>query len=187
MKQQTMFVLFIALNGARVALAQTDEDRQACVNDALQLCQEAIPDRERVFGCLVSHKDLLSPACHAVMARSQAIDQPPLKKRAPRAKRAGGEGTSAKHASKAVSGTPAKHASKAVSGTSAKHASKAVSGTSAKHASKAVSGASAKHGSKAVSGTSAKHASKPVSGTAAKHASKAASRPNRRPFNLLPQ
>jgi hypothetical protein len=169
-KRRNIFVLFIALNGARVALAQTNEDRQACVNDALQLCQEAIPDRERVFGCLVSHKDLLSPACHAVMARSQTIDQPPLKKQAPRSKSAKGEGTSAKHASKSVSGISAKHGSKAVSG--GKHASKAVSETSAKHASKAVSGG--------------KHASKAVSGTSAKHASKAVSPPNRRPVNLLP-
>ena len=122
-----MFVLFVALSGARVALAQTDEERQACVNDALQLCQEAIPDRERVFGCLVSHKDQLSPACHAVMARAQATDQPPLKKQAPRAKSAKGEGTSAKHASKASSGTSVKRGAKVVSGRSVKHAAKAVS------------------------------------------------------------
>ena len=127
MKQRTMFVLLIALNGARVALAQTDEERQSCVNDALQLCQEAIPDRERVFGCLVSHMNLLSPACHAVMAHTQATDQPPSKKPALRAKSAKGEGTSAKHASKAVSETPVKRGSKVGSGRSAKQASKAVS------------------------------------------------------------
>jgi hypothetical protein len=122
-----MFVLLIVFNGAPVALAQTDEERQSCVNDALQLCQEAIPDRERVFGCLVSHMNLLSPACHAVMAHTQVTHQPPLKKQAPRAKSAKGEVTSAKHASKAVSGTSVKRGSKVVSGRSVKHASKAVS------------------------------------------------------------
>jgi len=45
-----MLALFIALNGAPVALAQTDEERQACVNDALQLCQDAIPTES---ACLV--------------------------------------------------------------------------------------------------------------------------------------
>jgi hypothetical protein len=128
-KQRIMFVLFIALNGAPVALAQTDEERQACVNDALQLCQEAIPDRERVFGCLMSHKDVLSPACHAVMARSEPTEQPPLRKQVPGAKKSAmGKGTSAKRASKVVSGTSTKRASnKAASRTSAMHASKAVS------------------------------------------------------------
>lgn len=114
MKQRTIFVLLIALSGTPFARAETDEERQACVNDALQLCQDAIPDRERVFGCLVSHQDLLSPACHAVMAPSQAMDQPPLKRQAPRAKSAKGKGTSVKQASKVVSGASAKRASKAM-------------------------------------------------------------------------
>jgi hypothetical protein len=136
-KQRTMIALFIALHGAPVALAQTDEERQACVNDALQLCQDAIPDRERVFGCLVSHTDLLSPACHAVMARAQAADEPPFKKHVTRTKSAKGKGTFAKPASKSMSGTSAKRTSKPKSGTSARRASKAASGTAPKHASKA--------------------------------------------------
>lgn len=162
MKQRTVLVLFIALNGAPVALAQTDEERQACVNDALQLCQDAIPDRERVFGCLMSHKDVLSPACHEVMARSEAKELLSLKKQVPSAKSAKGKGTSANRASKAMSVTSAKRASKVVPGTSAKRASKAVSRTSVMHASKA------------------------VSRTSAIRASKVVSRPNRQPLNVLP-
>jgi hypothetical protein len=138
-KQRTVIALFIALNGAPAALAQSDEDRQACVNDALQLCQDAIPDRERVFGCLVSHKDQLSPACHAVMARAHAAEEPPLKKPVARTRSAMGRATSAKRASKPKAGTAAKRASKPKAGTSAKHASKAASGTAPKHASKAPS------------------------------------------------
>ena len=160
--RRIMFVLLIALNGAPVALAQTDEERQACVNDALQLCQEAIPDRERVFGCLMSHKDVLSPACHAVMARSEATEHSPLKKQVPGAMSAKGKGTSAKRASKAMSVTSVKRASKGVPGTSAKRASKVVPRTSATRASKA------------------------VSRTSAMHASKTASGPSRQPLNVLP-
>ena len=98
-----MLVVFIALNGTTVALAQTQEGRQACMDDAFQFCQDAIPDRERVFQCLVSHKDLISAACHAVMAPSLPLAKPPLKKRAPRPKSAKGKANFPKRASKAVS------------------------------------------------------------------------------------
>jgi hypothetical protein len=127
-KQRAAFVLLIllmALRGMPPAVAETDEERLACVNDALQFCQDAIPDRERVYGCLVSHKDVISVACHTVIAPAQPADRPLSKKQTQRVKVAKSKGTSAKHASKTVSGTSAKHASKIVSGKSAKHASKA--------------------------------------------------------------
>jgi len=101
-KQRIMLIVVIALNGTTVALAQ-QEGQQGCMNDAFQFCQDAIPDRERVFRCLVSHKDVISAACHAVMAPSLPVDQPPLKRKAPRAKSAKGKATFAKRASKAVS------------------------------------------------------------------------------------
>jgi hypothetical protein len=57
-----------------------------------------------VFQCLVSKKDLISAACHAVMAPSPLVDQPPLKRKTPRrAKSAKGKAIFAKRASKAVS------------------------------------------------------------------------------------
>ena len=98
-----MLVVFIALNGTTVAVAQTQDGRQACMDDAFQFCQDAIPDRERVFQCLVSHKDLISAACHAVMAPSLPVDQPPLKKQAARAKSAKGKAALAKRTSRLVS------------------------------------------------------------------------------------
>jgi hypothetical protein len=97
-----MLVVVIALNGAAVALAQAQDGRQACMNDAFQFCQDAIPDRERVFQCLVSHKDLISAACHAVIASSLPVDQPPLEKQAPHEKSAKGKATIAKRATKTV-------------------------------------------------------------------------------------
>ncbi len=51
-KQRIVLVVAIALSGATVAGAQTEEGRQACMNDAFQFCQDAIPDHERVFRCL---------------------------------------------------------------------------------------------------------------------------------------
>jgi len=61
-KQRIVLVVFVILNSATPVLAQTQEDKQACMNDAFQFCQDAIPDRGQVFGCLVSHKDLISAA-----------------------------------------------------------------------------------------------------------------------------
>jgi hypothetical protein len=55
----------VLLRGAVPAFAETPEGRQACMNDAFQFCQEAIPDRERVFNCLAAHRDTISPACRA--------------------------------------------------------------------------------------------------------------------------
>jgi hypothetical protein len=98
-----MVVVVIALNGTTVALAQTQDGLQACMNDAFQFCQDAMPDRERVFQCLASHKDLISAACHAVVAPSVPVDQLPVKKQALRVKSAKGKGTFVKRASKAVS------------------------------------------------------------------------------------
>ena len=66
MKQAIILIVVIALNGTTVALAQAQDGQQGCMNDAFQFCQDAIPDRERVFQCLVSHKDVISTACHAV-------------------------------------------------------------------------------------------------------------------------
>ena len=99
------------------------------MNDAFQFCEDAIPDRERVFQCLASHKDLISAACHAVMAPSLPADQPPLKKHARHAKSAKGKATFAKRALKAVfrHDRQAHHAKSAKSkATFVKRASKAV-------------------------------------------------------------
>jgi hypothetical protein len=57
-----------------VALAETPEQRQACIGDAFQFCQSAIPDRSRVFSCLVGNKDLISAACRTVISPYEPID-----------------------------------------------------------------------------------------------------------------
>jgi hypothetical protein len=70
------------LSGAAPAFAETPEGRQACMNDAFKICQDAIPDREKVFNCLAAHKDMLSPACRAEVAPAQAAERtspPPAK------------------------------------------------------------------------------------------------------------
>ena len=55
------------------ATAGEDEDRGACINDALTVCSEFIPDRERVAHCLISNRDRISEACRTALTH---FDQP---------------------------------------------------------------------------------------------------------------
>jgi len=68
MEKWMALILVLGLGGTTTAIAQTQEEQQACTNDAFQFCQAAIPDRNRVFQCLVQNGDLISAACHNVMA-----------------------------------------------------------------------------------------------------------------------
>ena len=101
-KKRIIVAVIAVLSGTTVGLAQTQEGQQGCMNDAFRLCQDAIPDRERVFQCLASHKNLLSAACHAALAPSSPVDKRPLKKEIRQTNGAKGKATPAKHIAKAV-------------------------------------------------------------------------------------
>lgn len=62
--------LIVAIHTAATALAaaETPEQRQACTDDAFQYCGDAIPDRDRVFNCLIEKRAQLSPLCVAGIA-----------------------------------------------------------------------------------------------------------------------
>jgi hypothetical protein len=51
------------------AMAETQTEQQACVDDAFRVCSSAMPDRHDVFVCLVKNSSQLSDACREVMAR----------------------------------------------------------------------------------------------------------------------
>lgn len=55
-------------------LAYTQSDADACTPDAMRLCQQAIPDADRVAQCLAQNKRNLSPACNAVFSRPRSAD-----------------------------------------------------------------------------------------------------------------
>lgn len=78
---RSLFVLVpvLALGSIGGAAAQTQDEQQACTNDAFQFCQMAIPDRNRVFQCLVDNRSSLSPACHSVMAQYLPADPVPVR------------------------------------------------------------------------------------------------------------
>ena len=50
-------------------LAETQDEQNACMNDAFSVCGQAIPDRDRVAACLAQNIKRISPACRTVMLR----------------------------------------------------------------------------------------------------------------------
>jgi hypothetical protein len=53
------------------ATAETQEEQQACMDDAFNVCGDAIPDRDRVAACLAHNISKISAACRTVMLSYQ--------------------------------------------------------------------------------------------------------------------
>ena len=62
------------------ATAETDAERKACMEDAQTLCADEIPDRERVYYCLVQKANQLSAPCKKVINDSVAPARQPRKR-----------------------------------------------------------------------------------------------------------
>jgi hypothetical protein len=54
------------------AFGETAEERQACTTDAQTFCPDDMPDRERVYNCLVKKVNQLSPACKKIISSTIA-------------------------------------------------------------------------------------------------------------------
>ncbi len=61
--------LFISLTWGlpNRASAETAAERRACANDAQTHCPDEIPDREKVYACLVQKVNSLTPACKKII------------------------------------------------------------------------------------------------------------------------
>ncbi len=66
-----------ALTSFATAFAETPEERQACTDDAFRICQQAIPDQDRVFACLVANSSALSPLCRRALEPYIEARNPP--------------------------------------------------------------------------------------------------------------
>jgi len=67
---------FLALTPTAVT-AQTQEEQQACTDDAYNFCGQVIPDRDRVAVCLHQNLNRISSACRIVMQRySKSASEP---------------------------------------------------------------------------------------------------------------
>ena len=62
-----------------IAVAQSQEEQDACKDDAMRVCSDAIPDRDQVARCLNFKKEYISPACRTVIARYFPPDPAPQK------------------------------------------------------------------------------------------------------------
>jgi hypothetical protein len=47
--------------------AEESGGQNACFQDALSICGQFIPDRERVASCLLSNRGRVSPACRSAL------------------------------------------------------------------------------------------------------------------------
>ena len=90
MRKQIAFVVALTLSsiGVSYAQSQSQQEQEACMDDAFKFCGQAIPDRERVFYCLVQNKAVITPRCHAMLAPYIPQEPPPpVAKRTPKAKK----------------------------------------------------------------------------------------------------
>jgi hypothetical protein len=56
-------LLGLALMTSSAGAQGTPEQRAACEGDAMRLCQQYVPDVNRITACMSRHRSQLSPAC----------------------------------------------------------------------------------------------------------------------------
>ncbi len=62
--------LLLCLGAGQSRASEPSQDEQnACFNDAQRICPETIPDRDRVYKCLVSNRPRLSRLCRVAVER----------------------------------------------------------------------------------------------------------------------
>jgi hypothetical protein len=68
---RTLFALALLTLGltSSAALADPNNDAQACTPDVFRLCSSTIPSRDRIVTCLAENKRRLSPACYQMFNR----------------------------------------------------------------------------------------------------------------------
>jgi hypothetical protein len=47
----------------------TQAEQQACTDDVFRLCNQFVPDEQRIIACLIQNRRHLSPACQTVFSR----------------------------------------------------------------------------------------------------------------------
>jgi hypothetical protein len=63
----------ILVSAAGAAGAQSPEIQQACTPDAMRLCGQFIPDRERVTACMKAHHREWSEACRTAILGGRRV------------------------------------------------------------------------------------------------------------------
>jgi len=68
-------VAILATAMSYAARAETEAERQACFNDAQIHCGDYIPDRDRVYACLVQKVRQISAPCAKIINASIAANR----------------------------------------------------------------------------------------------------------------
>jgi hypothetical protein len=82
MIRQVLSAAALLLAANMAALAETPEERQACTDDAFRLCDKYIPDKDRVFACLVQNNQSISALCRHALAPYLPAEPTPVAKQA---------------------------------------------------------------------------------------------------------
>jgi hypothetical protein len=59
--------LFAVAIAPVTAIADQQQDQDACMQDAQTICGQFIPDRERVAHCLITNSRKVTPACRVAL------------------------------------------------------------------------------------------------------------------------
>ena len=71
MSRFVLIAFALVLAGSAAMAQPTPDQRAACEQDAYRLCQEQIPDEQKVRRCLARQKSRLSPACRSAFKGSK--------------------------------------------------------------------------------------------------------------------
>ena len=71
MTKLSLIALALAFFAWPAEAQPTPAQRQACEQDAYRLCQDAIPDEQRVRQCLVRNMRRLNPTCRSAFHRKR--------------------------------------------------------------------------------------------------------------------
>jgi hypothetical protein len=65
--------VLILIGAAAAAGAQTQDAQQACTPDAMRLCGQFIPDRDKVTACMRAHRRQWSDACRLATSGGRRV------------------------------------------------------------------------------------------------------------------
>jgi hypothetical protein len=72
-----MLLATLASASAQEPYRGTAADQQACTDDVMRLCNQFVPDEQRIVACLIQNRRSLGPACRAVFSRGPEAGKPP--------------------------------------------------------------------------------------------------------------
>jgi hypothetical protein len=59
----------LATASAQESYRGSAAEQEACTDDVFRLCNQFVPDEQRIIACLIQNRRSLSPACQGVFSR----------------------------------------------------------------------------------------------------------------------